>query len=817
MDLLDKDFLINFFYLSLKEVERRKEDINKLNVFPVPDGDTGTNMLMTLQSSWEEINKIEPKKVGDVSEAITKGSLMGARGNSGVIMSQIFKGMNIVLKDKEFITIKELSLSLIEGVSKAYKAVIKPVEGTILTVSKAFAKSFYEEIKSGKNFEEAYFNALKDARETLKKTPEMLSILKEAGVVDAGGLGFLVFMEGGFKAITKREVDMEKIVIQEAKLYQKLKYPYDVVILLKTNFDEDNLFKDFNLNGDSLIIGKEENLIKIHYHTDDFLKLIDYFLKKGSLVKVNVENMQFEVDQLSLKEKDVGFISVSRGEGFKKILKNVGVDEIVNGGQTFNPSTKDILDAIEKVNAKNIVIFPNNSNVIFSAIQTKELTNKRVEVIPTKSIPECISSLTMIDKNLPIDDMVKEIENIIKNIRTIEVTKSIRDTKFNGATINKGDYISIYNDRIYSSKASPEEAAISSLKNLEIEDGSLITIYYGEEIDEKRAYSFKEELEKIYPNCDIEIYFGGQPLYYYIISLEWKMIKIVVDSSCDLPDDFIKEKDIKVIPLYLKIGDKFYKDGVDIKSEEFVELLKKEKNLSTSQPPLPDFINTYKTILEKGDEILSIHITGKGSGTFNSAKIAKEEMDSEKIDVLDSENISIGYGFIVKKVVSLLEKGMSKKEILSKFKSLISKVYLVFTLNTLQYVYKGGRVNDIKGLILNVLDIKPILHMKDGLPRIYKIIRGRGNSIKELNKIVNDKIKKVKENYELAFIHLDAKKEIEELKNSLLSNLKPKYHFTKIVGSALGVHAGPGALGVAINFLEEWYEKRSKIKFYWTS
>lgn len=520
MDLLDKDFLINFFYLSLKEVERRKEEINKLNVFPVPDGDTGTNMLMTLQSSWEEINKIEPKKVGDVSEAITKGSLMGARGNSGVIMSQIFKGMNIVLKDKEFITIKELSLSLIEGVSKAYKAVIKPVEGTILTVSKAFAKSFYEEIKSGKNFEEAYFNALKDARETLKKTPEMLSILKEAGVVDAGGLGFLVFMEGGFKAITKREVDMEKIVIQEAKLYQKLKYPYDVVILLKTNFDEDNLFKDFNLNGDSLIIGKEENLIKIHYHTDDFLKLIDYFLKKGSLVKVNVENMQFEVDQLSLKEKDVGFISVSRGEGFKKILKNVGVDEIVDGGQTFNPSTKDILDAIEKVNAKNIVIFPNNSNVIFSAIQTKELTNKRVEVIPTKSIPECISSLTMIDKNLLIDDMVKEIENIIKNIRTIEVTKSIRDTKFNGTTINKGDYISIYNDRIYSSKASPEEAAISSLKNLEIEDGSLITIYYGEEIDEKRAYSFKEELEKIYPNCDIEIYFGGQPLYYYIISLE---------------------------------------------------------------------------------------------------------------------------------------------------------------------------------------------------------------------------------------------------------------------------------------------------------
>lgn len=520
MDLLDKDFLINFFYLSYKEVERRKEDINKLNVFPVPDGDTGTNMLMTLQSSWEEINKIEPKNVSDVSEAIARGSLMGARGNSGVIMSQIFKGMNIVLKDKESITPKQFSLSLIEGVSKAYKAVIKPVEGTILTVSRSFAKSFYESIKNGKNLEEAYFNALKDARETLKKTPEMLSILKEAGVVDAGGLGFLVFMEGGFKAITKREVEMEKIEVQEAKLYQKLTYPYDVVLLIKTDLDEKNLVKDFNLNGDSLIIGKEENLIKVHYHTDNFLKLIDYFLEKGSLVKVNVENMQYEVDQLSLKEKEVGFISVSRGDGFKEILKNAGVDEIVDGGQTFNPSTKDILDAIERVNAKNVIIFPNNSNVIFSAIQTKELTNKRVEVIPTKSIPECISSLTMIDKNLPIDDMIKEIENIIKNIRTIEVTKSIRDTKFNGATIKKGDFIAIYNDRIFNSKDSPEDAAIINLKNIKIEDGTLITIYYGEEIDEKRASSFKEKLEKIYPNCDIEIYFGGQPLYYYIISLE---------------------------------------------------------------------------------------------------------------------------------------------------------------------------------------------------------------------------------------------------------------------------------------------------------
>jgi len=281
------------------------------------------------------------------------------------------------------------------------------------------------------------------------------------------------------------------------------------------------------------------------------------------------------------------------------------------------------------------------------------------------------------------------------------------------------------------------------------------------------------------------------------------MIKIVVDSSCDLPDEYFKEKDIKVIPLYFKVKDKFYRDGVDIKSEEFVELLKKEKNITTSQPPIQDFINAYKDIIEKGDEIISIHITSKSSGTFNSAKIAKEEINTDKIDVLDSENISVGYGFVVKNIIDLIENGIPKKEILSKFNKIVSKVQLFFTLNTLEYVYKGGRVNDVKGLVLNILDIKPILHMKEAVPKIYKIVRGRNNSIKELNRIVTENIKDTKGKFELAFVHLDAKKELDELKNSILSKVNPKYHFTKIVGNALGVHSGPGALGVSINYLEE--------------
>ncbi|MCX8095146.1 MAG: DAK2 domain-containing protein [Caldisericia bacterium] len=520
MDYLDKDFFLNFFYLGYKEVEKRKEDINKLNVFPVPDGDTGTNMYMTLQSSCEEINKNNPKTVGEVSQCIARGSLMGARGNSGVIMSQIFKGMNIVLKDKDKITPKDLSLSFIEGVSKAYKAVIKPVEGTILTVAKSFAKTLYEKIKEGKNLEDAFLDAIIKGRETLKKTPEMLSILKEAGVVDAGGLGFIFFVEGAYKAIKGREVELEKIELKEPRKFEKLIYPYDVVILLSTNLKEESIMKDFNIEGDSLIVGKEEDFFKIHYHTNNLFDLINYFNQRGTVIKINVENMQYEVDKLKEKKKDVGFIAVSRGKGFEKILKEAGVDYIVEGGQSFNPSTKEILEGIESVNADKIIVFPNNSNVYFSALQTKELTNKKIEVIPTKSIPECITSLTMVDKNKSFEEIIEDLKEYIKNIRTIEVTKSIRDTVFNGTKINEGDFISIYEDRIVGDKESPENSLIKMLKTIEIEDGTLISIYYGEEINEEKGKQLKEKLEELYPNCDIEIYYGGQPLYYYIVALE---------------------------------------------------------------------------------------------------------------------------------------------------------------------------------------------------------------------------------------------------------------------------------------------------------
>jgi DAK2 domain fusion protein YloV len=520
LEYLDKDFFLNFFYQGYKEVEKRKEDINKLNVFPVPDGDTGTNMFMTLQSSYEEIQKNNPKSVGEISQCIARGSLMGARGNSGVIMSQIFKGMNIVLKEKEKITPKDFALSFVEGVSKAYKAVIKPVEGTILTVAKSFAKTFYEKIKEGKNLEDAFLDAIIKGRETLKKTPEMLSILKEAQVVDAGGLGFLCFVEGGYKAIKGKEVELEKIELKEPKKFKKLLYPYDVVILLSTNLKEETIIKDFNIDGDSLIVGKEEDFFKIHYHTNNLFDLINYFSKKGTIIKINIENMQYEIDKLSQIKKEVGFVAVSRGKGFEKILKEAGVDYIVEGGQSFNPSTKDILEGIESVNADKIIIFPNNSNVYFSALQTKELTNKKIEVIPTKSIPECITSLTMVDKNKSFDEIVEDLKEYIKNIRVIEVTKSIRDTVFNGTKIKEGDYISIFEEKIVSNKDSPEKSLIEMLKTIEIEDGTLISIYYGEDIDENRAEELKEELQKSFPNCDIEIYYGGQPLYYYIVALE---------------------------------------------------------------------------------------------------------------------------------------------------------------------------------------------------------------------------------------------------------------------------------------------------------
>lgn len=280
------------------------------------------------------------------------------------------------------------------------------------------------------------------------------------------------------------------------------------------------------------------------------------------------------------------------------------------------------------------------------------------------------------------------------------------------------------------------------------------------------------------------------------------MIKIVIDSGCDLPEDYLKEKDIKVIPLYLKLNDKFLKDGVDIKPNEFFELIKKNKDIKTSQPPIEDFINVYKEIINNGDEIISIHITGKGSGTINSAKIARDEVNKDKIDVLDSKHISASYGFIVKKVQELIDKGFSRDEIIKKFDEIIRKVHLFFTLNTLEYVHKGGRVEEIKAIFSNILDIKPILVMKEGLPKVYKLIRGRKNSLKELIKIVIEKLKNFS-NFEIAFVHGDAHNEVENIKEEILKIFKPKYHFTKLISSALGVHAGPGSIGIAIYLIEE--------------
>jgi DegV family protein with EDD domain len=280
------------------------------------------------------------------------------------------------------------------------------------------------------------------------------------------------------------------------------------------------------------------------------------------------------------------------------------------------------------------------------------------------------------------------------------------------------------------------------------------------------------------------------------------MIKIVVDSGCDLPEEYLKEKNITVIPLYLKIKDKFLKDGIDVKGEEFFKLLKEHKDLNTSQPPLEDFLKIYKELVDNGDEIISIHITGKGSGTVNTAKIARDEINKEKIDVLDSNHISASYGFIVKRVQELIENGLTRSEIVKRFNTIINKVQLFFTLNTLEYVNKGGRVKDIKSIITNILDIKPILNMKDGLPKIYKLIRGRRNSLKEIIKCVLENIKN-KISFELAFVHGDAEVEINYVKEEILKNVKPKEYFTKLIGPALGVHAGPGSLGVAINILEE--------------
>ena len=556
---IDAAMLQKMFLAGAKNIEAKKEYINELNVFPVPDGDTGTNMTLTILSAAKEVAAIENPTMDSLSKAISSGSLRGARGNSGVILSQLFRGFTRGLKGVEEITVPVIADAFGKAVETAYKAVMKPKEGTILTVAKGGADKAAELSGKVEDVKEFYREVLSHMEYVLSQTPEMLPVLKEAGVVDSGGQGLLTVLQGGYDALMGKEIDFEAIKGEPIKAVAstmnssevstadiKFGYCTEFIIMLEKTFTtEDELhFKDFLEHlGDSIVVVADEEVVKVHVHTNDPGLAIQKALTYGALTNMKIDNMRQEHNEKVIreeerriaKEKEVekekievnqekkpfGFISVSVGEGLSEIFRGLGVDYLIEGGQTMNPSTADMLDAIAKVHAETIFILPNNKNIILAAEQAAELTeDKEIIVIPTKTIPQGITALVNFMEEKSAKENEDNMTSEIKNVKSGQVTYAVRDTSIDGKEIHVDDIMGIGEQGIETVGQNIEQTTLELLDNMLDEDSQLVSIFYGDGVTEEDADAIAEKLSEKYPDTEVEVQFGGQPIYYYIVSVE---------------------------------------------------------------------------------------------------------------------------------------------------------------------------------------------------------------------------------------------------------------------------------------------------------
>ena len=548
---INTESLSRMFLAGAKNLDAKKEWINELNVFPVPDGDTGTNMSMTIMSAAAEVSALTDPDMETLAKAISSGSLRGARGNSGVILSQLFRGFTKTIREYEEIDIPTLATATEKAVESAYKAVMKPKEGTILTVAKGMADKARELSEEGCDDMELYFRQIIEyGDEVLAKTPDMLPVLKQAGVVDSGGQGLMQVMKGAFDAFLGKEIDFTLEASKEStakegsasSVGQEIKYGYctEFIILLNKTFNIKNEidFKEYLESiGDSIVVVADGDVVKVHVHTNDPGLAIQRALKYGALSNMKIDNMRLEHQEKVIKEqqmkeqeqkkepemphKEVGFIAVSVGEGMSEIFKGLGADYIIEGGQTMNPSTEDMLNAIDRVNADTIFILPNNKNIILAANQAKTMVeDKKIIVIPTKTVPQGITAIINYVPDMDPEDNAATMECEIKNVLTGQVTYAVRDTMIDDKEIKQGDYMGIGDSGILSVGRDMEEVTFNMIKAMMHDDLELISIYYGSDVSEEAAEAIKAKVEETYPDCDVELQMGGQPIYYYVISME---------------------------------------------------------------------------------------------------------------------------------------------------------------------------------------------------------------------------------------------------------------------------------------------------------
>lgn len=537
---IDNIMLKKMLIGAATNLENNKSLVDSLNVFPVPDGDTGTNMNLTVQSAVKEINNLTESSITKIAEAVAKGSLMGARGNSGVILSQLFRGFAKGMIDVNQITPRIAAEAFKQASSTAYKAVMKPIEGTILTVARETADKAIEICDSSSDMIVFLEEVIKQAKISLDKTPDLLPVLKQAGVVDAGGKGLICLLEGALASLKgveiKREQNTTEIIETQAEVSEfgsedEIVFAYCTEFMIKNSKKTHEQFLPLIMDkGDSIVCVGSDDIIKVHIHTNNPGLILSKAVAFGEIINIKIDNMkeQFRNKQksepaqaaISTEKKEYGFVSIGFGEGIQKVFYDLNVDYFISGGQTMNPSTEDIIEAVNKINAEHIIILPNNSNIILAAQQAKELSEKNLYVIPTKTIPQGVSAMLAFNEDNSIEDNVNDMTAAINNVKTGQVTYAVRDTSMNGLDIKKDDIIALHDKDIVNHGSDIEEQTLELIEKMVDEDNFLITIFYGEMIDEKTAKNLKDKVEEIADQCDVEIVYGGQPLYYYIISVE---------------------------------------------------------------------------------------------------------------------------------------------------------------------------------------------------------------------------------------------------------------------------------------------------------
>lgn len=548
---INTELLQKMFLAGAANLEAKKEFINELNVFPVPDGDTGTNMTLTILSAAKEVKALENPDMVAIAKAISSGSLRGARGNSGVILSQLLRGFTKEIREHKEIDTITLAKACERATATAYKAVMKPKEGTILTVAKGASQKAAELAETTEDLDTFISEVINYAQEVLEKTPEMLPVLKEAGVVDSGGQGLLEVMRGAYDAFQGKEIDYSaieasagtKMVKPSEQTETEIKFGYctEFIIMLEKEFtakDETEFKAYLESIGDSIVCVADDDIVKIHVHTNDPGLAIQKALTYGQLSRMKIDNMREEHQERLIKDaeklaaqqaeakkaeprKEVGFIAVSIGEGMNEIFRELGADYIIEGGQTMNPSTEDMLNAIDQVNAEHIFILPNNKNIILAANQAQTLTeDKDIIVVPSKTVPQ---GITAIINYMPDADAQTNLEAMIEgigNVKTGQVTYAVRDTHIDDKEIHEGDIMGIGDSGILAVGQSVEETTKEMLAQLVDEDTELISLYHGQDVQEESAENFAQEIEDLYPDVDVDVHSGGQPIYYYVLSVE---------------------------------------------------------------------------------------------------------------------------------------------------------------------------------------------------------------------------------------------------------------------------------------------------------